>query len=598
MGVAVTGKRKAMLDKLISASSLEALAGGTAFQRGEQYFSVGAVGPLRLQDEKVSAKVEGTETYKVELWNDEGELAGDCTCPRAGDGYFCKHCVAVGLAYLSEHELARVESPGRKLAKTKRRDPWKDIRQFLETQPTESLIEVLLDVAQRDDRLFQSLLLRAERTQGGGSAEKAFRRAIDAAVRIHGFIDWREVGTYAGNINQVADSLAELLQPDSAAMLVGLAEHAIEKIENAMEQVDDSNGEISGIVYRLGELHLKACTLAKPDPAALAERLFRFETTLPFRLCSFDAATYKSPLDKEGLQRYRELAEAEWQKIKPRADDKGYDTHRSAITRIMERLAEASGDVDELVAIKAKDLSSSYRYLGIAEILAKVKRHDEALGWAERGLKAFPDRPHDDLRDFLVAAYLKRRRNDEALQLTWIQFEERPGLEPYKKLHTVASRLGSWSAQRERALAWLDQAITKEAAATNAWKPKPSTPNYSLRLSIALWEKDIDAAWTTAHRGICDRTLLITLAGKLEKDRADDAISLYQRVIPAIVAETKNSAYEEGVRLVRRIGGLMKVQNRLRAFGDYLAELRLQFKAKRNFMKLMDAVNRDFGPWR
>ncbi len=584
-----------MLATLINRNALDALAGGTAFQRGEEYFAVGAVGRLRAQEDKVSAKVEGTETYQVELWDEGGELAGDCTCPRAGDGYFCKHCVAVGLAWLSEHVSASpsTEGPGRKSAKAKRRDPWKDIRQFLVTQPAESLVEVLLDVAQRDDRLFQSLLLKAERTHGGGNAENAFRQAIDDAVQIRGFIDWREVGTYAGNIDQVADSLSELLQPDSAAMLVGLAEHAIEKVENAMEQVDDSNGEIGGIVCRLGELHLKACTLAKPDPVALAERLFRFETTLPFGLCSFDAATYQTPLGQKGLQRYRELAEAEWLKIKPRnADDKGYDAHRSAIIRIMERLAEACGDVDELVAIKAKDLSASYRYLGIAEILAKAKRHNEALDWAERGLKAFPDRPHDSLRDFLVAAYLKRKRNDEALQLTWIQFEERPGLEPYKKLHEVAGKLGIWPGQRERALTWLDQTITKEATSTSRWKPKPSTPNYSLRLSIALWEKDLDAAWTAAHQGICDRSLLIALAGKLEKDRADDAISLYRRVIPAIVDETKNSAYEEGVRLIRRIGDLMKAQKKLSQYGDYLAELRLQFKPKRNFIKLLDDVVR------
>lgn len=581
-----------MLATLINRNVLESLAGGTAFQHGEDYFSVGAVGRLRVQENKVSAKVEGTETYQVELWDEDGELAGDCTCPRAGDGYFCKHCVAVGLAWLNEHGSASpsTDGHGRKSAKAKRRDPWKDIRQYLETQPAESLIEVLLDVAQRDDRLFQSLLLKAERTHGGGNAEKAFRRAIDAAVQIRGFIDWREVGTYAGNIDQVADSLAELLQSDSAAMLVGLAEHAIEKVENAMEQVDDSNGEIGGIVCRLGELHLKACTLAKPDPVALAERLFRFETTLPFGLCSFDAATYRTPLGKKGLQRYRELAEAEWRKIRPRADDKGYDAHRSAITRIMEHLAETSGDIDELVAIKAKDLSSSYRYLGIAEILAKAKRHDEALDWAEHGLKAFPDRPHDGLRDFLVAAYLKHKRNDEALQLTWIQFEERPGLEPYKKLHEVAGKLDIWPVQRERALAWLDQAITKEAASTTHWKPKPSTPNYTLRVSIALWENDLDAAWTAAHQGICGRSLLITLAGKLEEDRADDAISLYRQVIPAIVDETKNSAYEEGVRLIRRIGELMKAQKKLSQFADYLAELRLHFKPKRNFIKLLDKV--------
>lgn len=589
-----------MLHKLITRSALETLAGRTAFDRGEAYFAAGAVGRLRAQEDKVSAKVEGTETYQVELRDEDGELAGDCTCPRAGDGYFCKHCVAVGLAWLSEHGPASMPADGadRNPSKAKRHDPWKDIQQYLETQPTESLVELLLDVAQRDDRLFQSLLLKAERTQGGNNAETAFRQAIDDAVRIRGFIDWREVGTYAGNIDQVADSLAELLQPDSAALLVGLAEHAIEKIENVLEQIDDSNGKIGGIVYRLGKLHVKACTMAKPDPAALAERLFRFETTLTFGLCNFDAVTYKTPLGEKGLQHYRELAEVEWRKIKPRTDDKGYDAHRSAITRIMERLAEASGDVAELVAIKAQDLSSSHSYLGIAEILAKAKRHDEALGWAERGLKAFPYRPHDDLRDFLVSAYLKRKRNDEALQLTWIQFEERPGLEPYKKLHEVAGKLGIWPAQRERALAWLDQAIAKDAVSVSRWKPKPSTPNYTLRLSIALWEKDLDAAWTAAHQGICDRTLLITLAGKLEKDRANDAINLYQRVIPAIVDETKNSAYEEGVRLVRKIGGLMKAQNRSRAFGDYLAELRLQFKAKRNFMKLLDTMDRDFGPWR
>lgn len=244
------------------------------------------------------------------------------------------------------------------------------------------------------------------------------------------------------------------------------------------------------------------------------------------------------------------------------------------------------------MAIKAKDLSSSYRYLAIAEILAKAKRNDEALAWAERGLNAFPDRPHNDLRDFLVRAYLKRKRNDEALQLTWIQFEERPRLEVYKKLHEVAGKLGIWPAQRERALVWLDKAITSKAASTNRWKPKPSTPNYTLRVSIALWEKDLDAAWTAAHHGICDRTLLITLAGKLEKDRADDAISIYRRVIPAIVGETKNSAYGEGVHLVRKIGGLMKAQNKSREFGNYLAELRVQFKPKRNFIKLLDDVAR------
>jgi uncharacterized Zn finger protein len=579
-----------MLDDLITRATLEDLAGTTAFRRGEEYFAVSAVGRLRAAEDKITARVEGTEAYQVELCDDDGNLAYDCTCPRAADGYFCKHCVAVGLAWLAENSA--VPESGATLGKRKRRDPWRDIKEYLTTQPREALIDLLLDVAQRDDRLYQSLLLKAARTNDGGNVATAFRRAIDDATRIHSFLDWREIGGFAGGIGHVVDQLAELLKPETGAMLIDLAEYAIERVENSLEHVDDSNGEIGDIVYRLGELHLEACTMTRPDPAGLAERLFRFETTLPFGLCSFDATTYRNALGEEGLRRYRELAEAEWRKLKPRDAKDGYDTHWASITRIMERLAEASGDVEELVAIKSRDLSSSYRYLHIAEIWTKAKQPDKALEWAERGLEAFPDRSDNRLRDFLVEAYLKRGRKGEALQLTWMQFEEMPILEHYKKLHGVARELGIWSEQRSRALAKVAEVIARETSTTSRWKPKPLVPNHSLRVEIALWEKDLDAAWESAHEGICDRNLLITLAGKLESSHPGDAVSLYRRVVPPIVEQTSNAAYDEAIKLIRKAGGLMKAQGLSRQFGDYLAELRVQFKPKRNFIKLLDEVAR------
>lgn len=579
-----------MLDDLISRAVLKDLAGTAVFRRGEEYQSVGAVGRLRASDDKVTASVEGTGTYLVELCDNDGDLVHDCTCPHAAEGYFCKHCVAVGLAWLAEQ--AAEPGPKGKGSKVKRRNPWRDIKEHLATQSPESLIELLLDVAQRDDRLYQSLLLKAERTGGGGNVAEAFLRAIDGATRIDGFVDWREAGTFASNIDEVAESLAELLKPDTAASLVDLTEYAIEHAENALEQIDDSNGEVSGTLHGLGELHRKACAMARPDPAGLAERLFRLETALPFNVCSFDAATYREVLGKEGLRRYRELAEAEWNKIGPRNSKNGHDGNRYRITHIMEQLARASGDIEELVAIKSRDLSSGYRYLEIAEIYAKARQGEKALDWAERGLKAFPENPDNRLRDFLVAAYLKRKRNDEALQLTWIQFEEYPTLEHYMKLHAVAGKLGAWTAQRERALIKIGEVIARKAARTGRWQPKSSAPDYSLRVQIALWEKDLDTAWSAAHEGACDLGLLITLAGKLESVRPGDAINLYRRVVPSIVERANNAAYDEAIRLIRKVGDLMRAQKQLRQFGDYLAELRLQFKPKRNFIKLLDDVAR------
>ncbi len=576
-----------MLDKLISHKALEKIAGAMAFQHGEEYFAAGLVGQFRDTGKKISAHVKGTKTYRVELWDDDRGLGYDCTCPRAADGYFCKHCVAAGLAWLSEQR----ESGGAVSGKKQRRDPWRDIRDYLNTQAQEVLVELLLDTAERDDRLYQSLLLKAERASGGTDVAEVFRKAIDHATRIHGFIDWRESGDFAANLDQVVESLAELLTPDSAAMLIELAEYAIERVEESLEQIDDSSGKVGGIVATLGDLHLRACELAKPEPQALAERLFCLDTKSLFGICSFDATTYRDALGVEGLRRYRELAEAEWAKIKPRHSNDAYDSHRSHITSIMESLARASGDVEELVAIKSRDLSLPYHYLAIAEIWVKAGQDDKALDWAERGLQAFPKATDNRLRDFLVAAYLQRKRNDEALQLTWVQFEERASLEQYKKLHAVAEQLDVWPGQRERALARIAEVIADEAAVTNRWRPKPSIPNYSLRVEIALWEDDLDAAWAAAHVGICNQGLLIALAGKLEPTRADDALTLYKRVIPLIVDQTNNTAYADAVKLIRKVDGIMNAQKRNREFGDYLAELRVRFKPKRNFIKLLSELD-------
>lgn len=577
-----------MLDKLITRDSLENLAGATAFQRGEDYFSAGAVRQLRDTGEKIGARIEGTETYQVALWNDGGDLGNDCTCPRAADGYFCKHCVGLGLAWLSTQQ----ESGDAASGKDQRRDPWRDIRDYLDTQTPEVLIKLLLDTAERDERLYQSLLLRAERVAGKTDTVKVFRKAIDNATHSRGFVDWRETRGFAENIDQIVESLAELLTPESAAMLIELSEYAIECLEESLQEIDDSDGEVGGILEGLGDLHLHACELAKPDPQALAERLFDLETGSYFEICSFDALTYRDALGEEGLRHYRELAEAEWAKIKPRRENDPYDSNRSRLTRIMESLAQASGNVEELVAIKSRDLSASYQYLTIAEIWAGAGQDDKALEWAERGLHAFPKAKDNRLRDFLVAAYLQRKRNDEALQLTWVQFEERALLEQYKKLHAVAGQIGVWPQQRERALARVAEVIAGEAAVTTHWKPKPSLPDYSLRLAIALWEEDLEAAWEAVHAGICSQSLLIALAGQLEATRADDALTLYKQIIPSIVEQTNNAAYDHAVKLIRKVEGIMNTLQRNPEFGDYLAELRVRFKPKRNFIKLLDGVGK------
>jgi uncharacterized Zn finger protein len=120
------------------------------------------------------------------------------------------------------------------------------------------------------------------------------------------------------------------------------------------------------------------------------------------------------------------------------------------ITHIMESLANASGDIEQLVAVMSRDLSSAYSYWRIAEIYREARQHDNALLWAEKGLKAFPNHTDARLREFAAEEYHRRRRHDDAMKLMWAEFAERPYLESYKTLERHATKAGAWPEWRER----------------------------------------------------------------------------------------------------------------------------------------------------
>ena len=489
-----------------------------------------------------------------------------------------------GMAWLAESAPAG----GTKSSGQKKNLPWKDITDFVGLQDAATLAAWLLESTKRDDVLYENLLLKARRAAGPASTIKAFRAAIDKAVKKGGYVDWNEMPTYAAGLDNIADSLSELLQQGQAAALIELAEYAIARVEAACEYVDDSNGgEMTVMLERLGELHYQACMAARPDPPELAERLFKYELSAGFDAFHDSLRRYATVLGKEGAARYKHLAEEEWCKVEPITQETGrgdYDGRRWRISRIMESFAELSGDVEALVAVKSRDLSRALRYLDIAEIYRRHRRHDQALEWAERGVKALPNKPDDRLRDFLAEEYLRRKRNDEAMQLIWMQFTERPCLGSYQKLHRFAGKAGLWPAFRQQALDHLDQLIANQSGKRHYFS------NAATLVEIYLWEKNIDAAWKTASRGAISDQLWLTLASAREEDYPGDAVPVYRRLIETMIEQTNNTAYEEAIKLLKRLRQLFARLDSMADYGQYIALLRAKYKAKRNFIKLLEKL--------
>jgi uncharacterized Zn finger protein len=459
-------------------------------------------------------------------------------------------------------------------------------------QDKKALVELLIEQATNDDRLRQRLFLKAAKTNSKALNLATYQEAIKDAVEIDGFVDYRSAYDYAHGIEEVIDSVEELLKEGHATEVMSLAEYALEAVEEAMGSVDDSDGDMSSILEDLQRLHHDACKKARPDPEALARRLFEWELRTDYDTFYGAAETYASILGKKGLAVYQTLAEQEWAKVpalRPGQDDSEKYGKRFRVTHIMETLARQTGDVETVVAVMKRDLSLAYHYLQIAETYKSAHKYDLALDWAERGVKAFPKQTDSRLREFLAEEYHRRKRYDEAMSLIWAEYSESPTLEEYQNLRRHADKIGLWQNWREKALAYVRNCIAeaKNKAKKDRWGWFQKTDHSDL-VRIFLWEKDVEAAWCEAQEGGCSNDLWLELAAKRDKEHPEDALPIYQHQIESTLDRKNNEAYTEAIGFLRKVRQLMIRLGRGVEFTGYVNQIRMAHKPKRNFIKLLD----------
>lgn len=573
------------LSDILSHSLLVQMAGTRSYERGEDYFDRGRVQSLAEYEGMLTAQVQGAEDYQVQLWVADNDLNHRCTCPLGIDGIFCKHCVAVGLAWLANPSAVQSERGARTAQATV---TMQDVKSYLEQQDRGALVQLILDQAMQDTDWREKLLMKAASSRTQGPDLNTFRRALSSAICTGDFIEYRELWGYAQRIESVVESIAELLKAGYANQVIELCEEAIPRLEEALGSVDDSDGCVGGVLEQVQQLHHQACQSARPDPEDLARRLFWWELNTSYDTFFGAVDTYADVLGEQGIAVYRQLASAEWQRLPAlEPGQKGsYEHKRWRITQMMERLAKQSGDLEAVVAIKRRDLSQAYTYLEIAKLYQQAGQHDQALEWASQGLRAFPERPDYRLRDFLVEEYQRRGRFEDAMVLVWAEFTEFPQQRSYQKLQTQAERGNQWSEWREKALAHLHQQIAQSQSKKPQWGV--ARLDRSALVEIFLWEGDKEQAWQEAQAGGCSKQLWLRLASQRQSEHPEDALPLYQREVEPLIQQTNNESYAQAVRFLEKVRELMLRLGQQQEFGQLLAHLRQTYKAKRNFIKLLN----------
>lgn len=577
------------LGEVFNRRRVRSLAGPRSFERGEDYARSGTITKLRVTGTSAEATVRGSAPYKVHLGVEDGEPVFSCTCPIGAEGGFCKHAVALALVTTEprpDETQPDVESHV-------------DVRAYLEGLAHERLENLVLELTSADELALARLRLDAAKAASGPPPLRAFLDAIDGAFETDDSVSYREAYDYAARIREVIVAVRSLLDDGEAEAVMELCEHALERAEDAVGSVDDSNGCLGDIAAELQELHLAACKKARPDPDALAHCLFDWEYNAgDLDLFSGAAHTYAKVLGKVGLATYRQLAEAAWERLPALGpgDKRSYDGSRFRITHMMEALAEASGDVDAVVAVLAKDQSSPYDFVRIAERYRAAGRFADALSRAEQGLEHFG--PSADHRLLEVAAdeYHRAGQGERAVELAWRAFDERPSPSTYERLCAQGTRAGTWETWRPRALECLrkDVAGRMKAARTKGGSSAGLArwglaPDGSDLVQVFLFEGDVDQAWTEAKAGGCSWRLWLELARRREADHPLDAIPIFGDEAERLIAAKNNDAYRQAVETMAHVAKLMRAAAQPDAFEPYAAGVRARHKPKRNLMKLLDA---------
>jgi uncharacterized Zn finger protein len=544
---------------------LKRAAGATSYARGLGYLN--QVEDLEIDGTRITATVFGNDAYRVRLSFGDARygVSGDCSCPFGVEGNFCKHCVAVGLVALKSGDF----QPDRTQVPAAPDHGRQSLVSWLSSLTKDELLAELIELADEDPGLRRRFELRAAAAQVDA---EAVRNAVMRMIWVSGFIGYEGALDYADNVSRAADAIGELIDAGAAAQAIEVARDAIAWLRQNAGAVDDSSGYVSNAGYELLDVHLRACEAAPPDPFELADYLA--DECLKDR-CGLTPSLvdYMELLGDSGTAALHNRIAAAY-KASP---DDYHAWH------LMESVLEAEGDVDALVALYAAHLDERGRqYLRIARKLDEVGRAEEALEWAERGVRAGP-RPDTRLIEYLVDRYTAAGRAGDVLELRRLLFGADRTLDNYRALRDAAAGSGVWGAERDTALDLLRKdAATGRPAVWTAW-----TWGGPVLIDALIDDGDLGAAWTAAQ-DTASETQWIRLANASAADRPTDALAVYLKAIERLTQRTGDAVYRQIAEHLLAARTCHEALGTTEEFRRYLVLLRMAQKRKRNLMKILD----------
>lgn len=209
--------------------------------RGKGYYLEGAVNDLEISDGEITARVEGSEDYTVEIQLSDGiPVEMWCCCPYADGGENCKHMAAV--LFAAERAAYSFD------AMNEEPQPWEEALKNLTVDQLRSLVhEFAVDDGKLQKRLLRMVEEDIEPEETPDWQEEIMAMVWEVADEEDDYIDYDHaydlMADIAGYIQQRLRPLLDKGDIDTAFDLVMTAYTTVMQLD-----MDDSDGGLSVVV--------------------------------------------------------------------------------------------------------------------------------------------------------------------------------------------------------------------------------------------------------------------------------------------------------------------------------------------------------------
>ena len=314
----------------------------------------------------------------------------------------------------------------------------------------EGLREVVSAAVDRHDDVERQVRFVAARAAGDLAQ---LRAEVDRGLRTRRFLGYRESMEWARAARPIVAELEAAVRTSPSRELVELIQRAVGHVVKVILRADDSSGLIGDLARELLVVHALACDAGVADPVKLAAWMIRFRF-VDQDFFEVDPVRYASALGEDGIAAYRKAAAA----------DPADDSFAAGYAR--ERLAILDGDVDAIVKLFGGDLSTTYRFVRVAEAMAELERDDDVLAWTARGIAETHDWQTAKLYDLACAVHT---RADSRSRCSRCDARSTSGCHPSQPMAPcgpAADAIDAWPLERDAARAALQRTRSRARSST------------------------------------------------------------------------------------------------------------------------------------